>query len=69
MKLPEIPLRALELPTSESPSAASVPPTNEFHSYLGVNGWADFDGPVGAQNGMSPSEWKAFEAKVGTLRF
>jgi hypothetical protein len=42
-------------------------PTNEFHSYLGVNGWADFDGPVGAQRGMSPSEWKAFEARVGTL--
>lgn len=42
-------------------------PTNEFHSYLGVSGWADFDGPVGTQKGMSPSEWKAFEAKVGTL--
>lgn len=42
-------------------------PTNEFHSYLGVNGWGDFDGPIGAQKGMSASEWKAFQAKVGTL--
>ena len=42
-------------------------PTNEFHSYLGVNGWADLDGPLGAEKGMSPAEWKAFQAKIGTL--
>jgi hypothetical protein len=42
-------------------------PTNEVHSYLGVNGWADFDGPLGAQKGMSASEWKAFQAKIGTV--
>ncbi|HEV2397154.1 MAG TPA: hypothetical protein VGS27_09465 [Candidatus Sulfotelmatobacter sp.] len=42
-------------------------PTNEFHSYLGVNAWADFDGPIGAEKGMSASEWKAFQTKVGTL--
>ena len=42
-------------------------PTNEFHSYMGVNGWADLDGPVGTQKGMSASEWKAFLDKIGTL--
>jgi hypothetical protein len=42
-------------------------PTNEFHSYIGLNGWADLDGPIGAEKGMSPSEWKAFQAKIGTL--
>lgn len=42
-------------------------PSNEFHSYLGVNGWADLDGPLGAEKGMGPSEWKAFQAKVGPL--
>ena len=42
-------------------------PTNEFHSYLGVNGWADFDATIGTEKGMSASEWKAFESKIGTL--
>lgn len=42
-------------------------PTNEFHSYLGVSGWADFDSPLGAEKGMSPAEWKAFQAKVATV--
>ena len=42
-------------------------PTNEFHSYLGVSGWADLDGALGAEKGMSASEWKAFQAKAGTV--
>lgn len=42
-------------------------PTNEFHSYIGMNGWADLDGPLGAEKGMSPAEWKTFQAKIGTL--
>jgi hypothetical protein len=42
-------------------------PTNEIHSYIGVSGWADLDSPIGAEKGMSPSEWKAFQAKISTL--
>ena len=42
-------------------------PTNEFHSYIGVTGWADFDGPLGAEKGMTPAEWKAFQAKIGPM--
>lgn len=42
-------------------------PSNEFHSYLGMNGWADFDAPIGAEKGMTAAEWKAFQAKVSPL--
>jgi len=42
-------------------------PSNEIHSYLGVNGWADLDGPIGAEKGMTAAEWKAFQAKVAPL--
>jgi len=42
-------------------------PSNEIHSYLGVNGWADFDGTVGAEKGMTAAEWKAFQAKITPL--
>lgn len=42
-------------------------PTNEFHSYLGVSGWSDFDSPMSVEKGMSASEWKAFQAKVSTV--
>jgi quinol monooxygenase YgiN len=42
-------------------------PSNETHSYLGVNGWGDFDSTIGIEKGMTPGEWKAFQAKVGTL--
>lgn len=42
-------------------------PNNEIHTYLGLNGWADLDGPIGTEKGMSAAEYKAFEAKVGTL--
>jgi hypothetical protein len=42
-------------------------PSNETHSYLGVNGWGDFDGAVGIEKGMTPAEWKTFQAKVGPL--
>jgi hypothetical protein len=41
--------------------------SNEIHSYLGVNGWADLDGPIGAEKGMTAAEWKAFQAKVAPL--
>jgi hypothetical protein len=42
-------------------------PTNEIHSYLGMKGWADLDGPIGAQKGMTADEYKAFEAKLQPL--
>ena len=42
-------------------------PSNEFHSYLGLNGWADLDGPIGTEKGMSAAEYKAFLDKVGPL--
>lgn len=42
-------------------------PNNEAHSYLALNGWADLDGPIGAEKGMTPAEWKAFQAKVAPL--
>jgi hypothetical protein len=42
-------------------------PTNEIHSYLGMKGWADLDGPIGAQKGMTADEYKAFLAKLQPL--
>jgi len=42
-------------------------PSNEIHTYLGLSGWGDLDGPVGTEKGMTPAEWKAFQAKVATL--
>jgi hypothetical protein len=42
-------------------------PTNEIHSYLGMKGWADLDGPIGAQKGMTADEYKAFQAKLQPL--
>ena len=41
--------------------------SSEFHSYLGLSGWGDFDGPVGAEKGMTAAEWKAFQAKIAPL--
>jgi len=41
--------------------------SNEIHSYLGISGWGDLDGPIGAEKGMTPAEWKAFQAKIGPL--
>jgi len=40
-------------------------PSNEFHSYLGLNGWADLDGPIGTEKGMSAAEYKAFPRQGG----
>ena len=42
-------------------------PTNEIHSYLGLKGWGDLDGPIGAEKGMSTDEYKAFQAKLQSL--
>jgi hypothetical protein len=42
-------------------------PTNEIHSYIGMSGWGDLDGPLGAEKGMTPAEWKAFQTKVSSL--
>jgi hypothetical protein len=42
-------------------------PSNELHSYLGLNGWGDLDGPIGVEKGMSASEFKAFQAKLAPL--
>jgi hypothetical protein len=39
-------------------------PSNEIHTYLGMKGWSDLDGPIGAQKGMTADEYKAFEAKL-----
>jgi len=42
-------------------------PTNEIHTYLGIKGWADLDGPIGAEKGMTADEYKAYQAKLGSL--
>jgi hypothetical protein len=42
-------------------------PSNEIHSYLGLKGWADLDGPIGTAKGMSADEYKAFQAKLAPL--
>jgi hypothetical protein len=42
-------------------------PSNEFHSFIGLQSWAELDGPVGTQRGMSAAEWAAFQAKVSTV--
>ena len=42
-------------------------PSNELHSYLGLNGWGDLDGPIGVEKAMSASEFKAFQAKLSPL--
>jgi hypothetical protein len=42
-------------------------PSNEIHSYLGLNGWGELDGPIGAEKAMSASEFKAFQAKLSPL--
>ena len=42
-------------------------PSNEIHTYLGMKGWADLDGAIGAQKGMTADEYKAFEAKLQPL--
>lgn len=39
-------------------------PTNEIHSYIGLSGWGDLDGPIGAEKGMTAAEWKAFQTKL-----
>jgi hypothetical protein len=39
-------------------------PTNEIHTYLGLKGWADLDGPIGSQKGMTADEYKAYQAKL-----
>ena len=42
-------------------------PSNEIHSYLGLSGWAELDGPLGAEKAMSAAEWKAFQSKLAPL--
>jgi hypothetical protein len=42
-------------------------PANEIHTYLGMKGWADLDGAIGAQKAMTADEYKAFQAKLVTL--
>jgi hypothetical protein len=42
-------------------------PSNEIHSYLGLSGWGDLDGPIGSEKGMSAAEYKAFQAKLAPL--
>ncbi len=42
-------------------------PSNELHSYLGLSGWGELDGPIGSEKGMSAAEYKAFQAKVAPL--
>ena len=42
-------------------------PSNELHSYLGLNGWGELDGPIGVEKAMSASEFKAFQAKLSPL--
>jgi hypothetical protein len=42
-------------------------PSNEIHSYLGLSGWGELDGPIGVEKAMSASEFKAFQAKLSPL--
>ncbi|MGC1978623.1 MAG: hypothetical protein WA671_18020 [Candidatus Sulfotelmatobacter sp.] len=42
-------------------------PANEIHSYMGLSGWADLDGPIGTEKGMTSGEYKAFQAKLAPL--
>jgi len=42
-------------------------PSNEFHTYIGLSGWDELDSPFGTEKGMSPAEYKAFQAKVTPL--
>jgi hypothetical protein len=42
-------------------------PTNEIHTYLGLNGWADMDEPIGIQKGMSAEAYKAYLAKASSM--
>ncbi len=42
-------------------------PSNEIHSYMGLSGWGDLDGPIGTEKSMTAEEYKAFQAKVAPL--
>lgn len=42
-------------------------PTNEIHTYIGLNGWADLDEPSPAEKAMTSSEWKQFLTKISAL--
>jgi hypothetical protein len=42
-------------------------PSNEIHSYLGLSGWGDLDGPLGSEKGMSAADYKAFQAKLAPM--
>lgn len=42
-------------------------PTNEVHTYLGLNAWGDLDGPIGVRKGMSADDYKAYTAKLQPL--
>jgi hypothetical protein len=42
-------------------------PSNEFHTYLGLSGWSELDGPIGTEKGMGPAEYKAFLAKWASM--
>jgi hypothetical protein len=43
-------------------------PTNEIHTYIGLEGWAGlFDGSVGAQKVMSAEAYKAYMAKTNGM--
>jgi hypothetical protein len=42
-------------------------PTNEIHSYIGLSGWGDFDGPLGSEKGMTSAEYKTLLARLSTV--
>ena len=42
-------------------------PSNEIHTYMGLSGWGDLDSPFGTEKGMTPAEWKAFQAKLPSV--
>ena len=42
-------------------------PNSVVTSVLGINSWADLDGGVGAQKGMSNAEFSALTTKVNSL--
>lgn len=42
-------------------------PSNEIHSYMGLSGWGDLDGPIGTEKSMTAEEYKAFQSKLAPL--
>jgi hypothetical protein len=42
-------------------------PSNEIHTYVGLSSWSELDSPFGAEKGMGPADYKAFQAKIAPM--